>query len=301
VPGALFPASGRVSYRRRTRKSSPRHRSFLLTAVIRPNPRLAIYSATIAVVAVTAFVGLELSGQTGCRNPLESRPCTRVLFVGNSYTTVNDLPVMFAKLSRSGGHRVETGIAAVDGWSLADHAGSSATARALTLARWNTVVLQEQSQIPSVSRLRQDQMYPAARKLIAMVRTAGAEPLLFLTWARRDGWRENGLVDYTSMQSAIDDGYLGLAAEQLAGVAPVGYAWQTLLAQEATPGLWQSDGSHPTAKGTYLAACVFYAAIFHQSPQGLTYHGGLNGDEASRLQQIAATTVLSDPARWGLL
>lgn len=49
-----------------------------------------------------------------------------------------------------------------------------------------------------------------------------------------------------------------------------------------------------------MAACVFYATIFQESPKGLTYHSGLSDAEASKLQQIAAVTVLSDPANWGL-
>ena len=263
-------------------------------------PRLAVYLLATAVVAVAVFLGLELSARTGCGKLGDSAACTRVLFVGNSYTSVNDLPAMFAKLAASGGHPVETGIAAENGWSLADHAGSSVTATALASKKWNTVVLQEQSQIPSVNQLRQEQMYPAARRLVTEVRSAGAQPMFFLTWARRDGWPENGLVDYSSMQSAINDGYLAIAEEQHAAVAPVGYAWQTLLGQEASPGLWQDDGSHPTAKGTYLAACVFYATIFRESPKGLTYHGDLSDAEASKLQDVATTTVLGDPSRWRL-
>jgi len=162
--------------------------------------------------------------------------------------------------------------------------------------RRNVVVLQEQSQIPAIEQFRQAEMYPAARALVASVRQAGAEPMFFLTWAHRDGWPENGLVDYRTMQSAIDDAYLAIAGEQHAAIAPVGYAWQAVLAEEASPGLWQDDGSHPTAKGTYLAACVFYAAIFRESPVGLTYRGNLSEVEASKLQEVAAATVLSDPA-----
>jgi hypothetical protein len=143
-------------------------------------------------------------------------------------------------------------------------------------------------------------MYPAARTLVAMVRHAGARPMFFITRAHRDGWPEDGLADYSSMQGAIDDGYLAIAGEQHAAAAPVGYAWQTLFGQEASPGLWQDDGSHPTEKGTYLAACVFYAAIFQESPKGLTYHSDLSDDEASTLQQIAAATVLGGPVTWGL-
>ncbi len=254
----------------------------------------------MVAVALGLLLVLALSTRTGCWNPSDFAPCTRVLFIGNSYTSVNDLPATFAKLARSGGHKVEAGMATVDGSTLADHAASSATATALASAKWTIVVLQEQSQIPAVDQFRESEMYPAARTLVAMVRHAGARPMFFITWAHRDGWPADGLVDYGSMQSAIDEGYLAVAGEQHAAVAPVGYAWQTLLGQEASPGLWQDDGSHPTDKGTYLAACVFYAVIFQESPKGLTYHSDLSDAEASKLQQIAAATVLDDPAKWGL-
>ncbi len=262
--------------------------------------RLGISLATVAAVAVGLILVLGLSPQVGCGIPRTSASCTRVLFIGNSYTSVNDLPTMFAKLARSGGHRVETGTATKDGSTLADHAGSAGTTTALTSASWSLVVLQEQSQIPAVDQFRQTEMYPAARKLVAMVRRTGAQPIFFITWAHRDGWPEDGLADYRSMQSAIDDGYLTIAREQHAAVAPVGFAWQTLLGQEGNPGLWQDDGSHPTEKGTYLAACVFYATIFRESPKGLTYHSSLSDAEASTLQQVAAVTVLGDPVNWGL-
>jgi hypothetical protein len=102
------------------------------------------------------------------------------------------------------------------------------------------------------------------------------------------------------MQFKLDIGYLGIAEELSVPVAPVGYAW--LLARNQNPqlDLWQPDGSHPTEIGTYLAACVFYAVIFRQSPKGLTYLATLPTETAQFLQQIAATTVLDDPAQWNL-
>ncbi len=108
------------------------------------------------------------------------------------------------------------------------------------------------------------------------------------------------MLDYSSMQSAITDGYLAIADEQNAAVAPVGVAWQTLSSREASPSLWQADGSHPTTEGTYLAACVFYAAIFRQSPKGLSYHADLSDKEVATVQDIDSSTVLGDPSRWGL-
>ena len=58
-----------------------------------------------------------------------------------------------------------------------------------------------------------------------------------------------------------------LANQLIAPVAPVGYAWLTAWLQNPQLDLWQADGSHPTEQGTYLAACVFYAVLFRQSPE----------------------------------
>ena len=257
----------------------------------------------LLVAGLSAAVGLALLTlqlNSGCPTSERTPACTRILFIGNSYTTVNDLPSVFASLARSGGHRVQTGTAAVDGATLDDHAGSSTTAAKLGSASWDVVVLQEQSQIPSVAQFRETQMYPAARRLVGMIRNHGARPVFYLTWARRAGWPENGMPDYGSMQASIDEGYLAIAAEQQATIAPVGVAWSAMVNQPAPPVLWQDDGSHPTEAGTYLAACVFYATIFRESPRGLGYHSSLSADEAAKIQEAAAETVLGDPAKWPL-
>jgi hypothetical protein len=251
----------------------------------------------VGCLLLVSLVGCD-SAATGCTDA--QKTCTRVLFIGNSYTYVNDLPSMFAALARSGGHQVETGMAAEGGVTLADHVASTATQAKLGAGHWDIVVLQEQGQIPAIAQFRTDQMYPAARQLIRTIRLGGAKPMLYLTWGHRDGWPENGLPDYPRMQAALDDGYLTLAHELGAAVAPVGRAWATVVSQNARPGLWQDDGSHPTTAGTYLAATVFYAAIFDASPVGLAYDAGLPGDQATALRQVATDTVLTDLAHWGL-
>jgi len=247
--------------------------------------------------AIVTLGLLLLTVNAACPSQERDPACTRVLFIGNSYTTVNDLPGVFASLARSGGHRVETKSAAVDGWTLANHADSPATATALAASPWDIVVLQEQSQIPAVEEFRQAQMYPAARRLISSIRNRGARPLLYLTWGRRDGWPETGMPTFASMQSAIDDGYLAIAADQQVAIAPVGDAWAKMITGPRME-LWQEDGSHPSEAGTYLAACVFYATIFRESPKGLGYHGNLSAQVAARIQYVPAETVLADPAKW---
>ena len=229
-----------------------------------------------------------------CAPPGGDASPTRILFIGNSYTYVNDLPKMFANLSKSGGHRLEVGMEAKGGWTLEDHVKSAETLKTLGSSEWDFVVLQEQSQIPASDIFRKMGMYPAARTLVAQIREFGATPVLYLTPAHLDGWPAEGM-DYATMQAQINIGYWELARELDLLVAPAGMAWFNGREQNPVLSLWQADNSHPAKQGTYLTACVFYATIFHESPLGLKYRANLSKEIAETLQTIAANTVLQTP------
>lgn len=251
---------------------------------------VGIVSLVVACCALGCSAG-------GCTAQAGST-CTRVLFIGNSYTYENDLPNTFAQLARAAGHQVATDVVASGGATLADAVASSATSDKLQGSAWSYVVLQEQSEIPAIAQFREQQMYPAARSLVARIQAAGATPILFMTWAHRDGWPEDGLPDYASMQRQIDVAYVTIAQQLGVPEAPVGYAWSAAHRTDPTLALWQDDGSHPTTAGTYLAACVFYAAIFHQSPTGISWVDGLSGQSAQLLQATATTAVFSPAQAW---
>jgi hypothetical protein len=150
----------------------------------------------VALVIVVAFLTLSCSSTTACIRGSGPPSCLRILFVGNSYTYVNDLPGMFAQLAKAGGRRVETGMVAPGGWTLSAHAGSAETLSKLKSSKWDVVVLQEQSQVPAVEPARTQAMYPAGRLLVRQIKDVGATPIFFVTWARRDGWAEKGLPGY---------------------------------------------------------------------------------------------------------
>ena len=240
------------------------------------------------------------SAGAACDGPAAANPCSRVLFIGNSFTYENDLPATFTALAQSGGHRVVTAMLADGGATLADHVASADTAATLTGSRWDVVVLQEQSEIPSVAQFRQQQMYPAARSLVQQVEAVRARPMLFMTWAHQAGWPENGLPGFAAMQDQIDLGYRTIAVELGVPMAPVGPAWLELAHASPALSLFQADGVHPNAAGTYLAACVFYLTLFRQSPEGLAAPDGVPSDVALILQRAAAVTVLGNPAEWNL-
>jgi len=240
-------------------------------------------------ILVAACLGLGgwalLRGGTGCRFVAEGS-CQRVLFIGNSYTSVNDLPAVYAALVRSGGGAVETAMIAPGGAFLADHAASPEVAAAIAGTPWTDVVLQEQSQAPASPEARERGTIPAALTLVSGALQGRARPWLLETWAHRDGWPEMGM-DEASMQAALAQGYAEVGARVGAPVVPAGDAWQRALVEAPSIALWQPDGSHPTPAGTYLAACALYRALTGRSPVGLAETGGLPAEDAAALQRIA--------------
>ena len=240
----------------------------------------------ILFLAVTLTASLAGCGPVHCNDDPNDN-CLRVLFVGNSLTYVNDLPATFSELARSGGHKVEVAMVAAGGAALSDFVSSSELSETLATSQWDYVVLQEQSQLPSVEYWRVNDMYPAARILVRQVRENDAQPVFFETWARRNGFPENGMPDFESMQYEIDMGYQRIGNELNVPIAHVGMTWFRALQSNPDLRLWQSDGNHPSEMGTYLAACVFYVTFFNESPVGLTYRGSVPEGAASQLQEAA--------------
>jgi hypothetical protein len=241
--------------------------------------------------------GCLAAGAPTC--PADSTTCTRVLFLGNSYTFVNDLPTTFARLAASGGKQIEVAMVANGGETLAEHSASADSQAKIKAAHWSYVVLQEQSQTPATSG-GQAYMYPAARDLAHRVQAVGAVPIFFMTWAHRGGMPEAGMPSYESMQKSIDSAYQKIARELKVPVSPVGFVWYIAHHDHPEIALWNDDGSHPSAAGTYLAACVFYAAIFRQNPNGLSYRGDVDESVARTLQDEASRHVLDLSTEWGL-
>ena len=233
-------------------------------------------------------------------SPLQAQDDTlRVLFIGNSHTYMNDVPALFANLSQSGGHVVVTDMSAPGGYSLEQHTADATTLSKIAQGTWDYVVLQEQSQYPVIEYCRDSSMCPAARLLDSLIHFYSEQTALYMTWGWRDGGQHtiNGhsspvFRDYFHMQDSVTAAYIRIADELEALLLPAGNAWALAKTLDSALELWQIDGYHATLKGSYLAACVFYATFFHQSPQGLTYTGGLTQEDAEFLQYCADSTVL---------
>ena len=202
----------------------------------------------------------------------------RMLFIGNSFTTKNDLPTLLSAIAQAGkGITIESKVISAGGASLRRHWNAGA-ATTITSEQWDHVVFQEQTTLPVKNSNR---FHENVRKFVPAMKESGAKMVLFMTWARKKE-PEN--------QTLLTDSYNQIGKELEASVVPVGTAWQKLLAKLDKPVLHAEDGSHPTVAGSYLAACTFYATLFGGDPTKIeTDLGDLTDEERKLLQRGAMT------------
>jgi hypothetical protein len=181
----------------------------------------------------------------------------RILFVGNSFTARNNLPVLLAGLAEQRGITLEHRLIQAGGASLRQHLNAGTAAAALEAGGYDTVVLQEQSTLPGKNAKR---MHENVRDFHDIVTRAGAKTALYLTWAR---------LNQPDGQLAITNAYATIAAELGATLVPAGMVWDRFLRDHDRPVLYDVDGSHPALAGSYLAACVFLVALVQEDPRGI--------------------------------
>ena len=127
----------------------------------------------------------------------------------------------------------------------------------MTGNKWDYVVLQEHSR---GTFEHPDKFFEAGKKLCQLARQSGAVPVFYATWAyQRGGKMITGMgLDHDEMFRAIEVAYQKAAKDNAALIAPVGRAFYT----NADPdSLFDPDGSHPSPKGTQLAAEIIALVI----------------------------------------
>jgi hypothetical protein len=202
---------------------------------------------------------------------------TRVsaLFIGNSFTARNDVPGLIASMAAGQGHRLNSKLLSIGGASLKQHFNKGLALASIRSREFDTVVLQEQSTLPVKGPAR---MAENVRLFDGPIREAGAKMVLYLTWARRHA---------PESQAAITGAYTSIGRELGATVVPAGVAWERVLTEHPGIVLHDKDGSHPNLAGSYLAACVFFAVLFAESPVGTVAPATLDAGDAAVLQRAA--------------
>lgn len=229
-----------------------------------------------------------------------------ILFLGNSYTYVNNLPQLIHDLAITTNDTLVFDSYTPGGYTLQGHSTDPSALLKIAQQSWDYVVLQEQSQLPSFSPAQVAiDVFPYARKLDSLIHANDSctQTMFYMTWGRKYGDASNcpfypPVCTYMGMQQRLRESYLQMADSNMAWVSPVGAAFCNSILADSLVELYQGDFSHPSLNGSYLAACVFYARIFKKNPVGNSFTAGLPNTTAAFLQNIAKITVLDSIALW---
>lgn len=212
----------------------------------------------------------------------------RILFIGNSLTYWNDLPLIVQSLADSaGGESLAVMTVAFPDFNLEDHRAQGAAERAIALGGWEIVVLQ---QGPSSLPENRAQLRASVAVLNAGIRAVSAMPAFYSVWPQ-----SSRRADF---DAAIES--YRLAARDVNGLLfPVAAAWLAAWEDDPALALYSPDGLHPSIAGSYLAALVMYGVLYNRSPVGLPPRVRLaSGAElgvstalAARLQEAAAAVL----------
>jgi len=209
------------------------------------------------VLALVATIGLGCSLGEGIVDPV-SRPGRRILFIGNQFTFLYNMPLILEAMGDSADlNRLSVDMVAYADFNLRDHQLNGAAVGGINSGGWEYVVLQ---QGPSATDAARDQLRESTKGLSSLIKGVGARPALYMTWPA-----SNAQGDFPRVIESYT-----LAANDVGGLLfPVGVAWQAAMRRDNTIPLYLGDGVSPTTYGSYLAAAVMFAKIYNRTPVGL--------------------------------
>ncbi len=259
----------------------------------------------VGIAAGMVYGGVQLAGfynASAAPYPIAAMPPgapqINIFFIGNSYTSENDLPRLLRAIAADAQSPVdvETAEATAGGQRLVDSWGDDQARAVLASRHWDYVVLQEQSLMTMLSG-NQPVTQSGFSEWGQSIHAAGAMPVVFETWARQPGSAAyssadataNNLTDAATMQAQIDF-ILGDAGSSIGAIpVPVGDVWMRCEQQPGAPLLYEPDNSHPSLAGSYLAAMLFYRILTGHPPSSSNFvPDGLDPTAAQTLRNCAS-------------
>jgi len=207
----------------------------------------------------------------------------KVLFIGNSLMSYNNSPLMTQSIATANGdvltfdNYIHTGVGFKEYWNDVNPNPHSK----IQLGGWDYVVMNEFSNaaIKDPALIQSDTYdYAALFEHEISQYNPAAKMMLFMNWGYRDGYSQlvssvtggGDGVTYTSltMSNKIESVYRTMATANSTTISCIGAVWRAVQAAYPSYNLYlsASDGKHPNALGTYIAAMTTYVSVFRKDP-----------------------------------
>lgn len=208
-------------------------------------------------------------GAVWLKSPADGPNTHHILFIGNSFTSYNDMPAQVEDMARDGGKDVRVKMMAPGGYTLQNQWDDNNVLSMIDSRVWDAVVLQEQSQRFA---FRRDQVafdsfrYGEALANRIRQRSPKAHVSWYQTWGYKYGDADNcknlpEICSHDGMDRKIAENTSEIARLTRADVVGVGAAWKLYHKLHPEIELYDADGKHPSPMGSKLAAQMFYHAL----------------------------------------
>ena len=171
-----------------------------------------------------------------------------ILFIGNSHTYCNDLPLMVLQRATEEGFDCRVTMLAHPGWHLVQHAKEPDVLFNILYGQYDYVVLQEHAHPFGPDEAFRD----AALALNEKIRRAGSTPVIYECWAKK-GEPED--------QAHRDEVHERVAREINALLAPVGKEWWDYMHSRPDLEMYAADGENASPAGSEFAAKLIWETI----------------------------------------
>ena len=190
----------------------------------------------------------------------------KILFIGNSFTFYWNLPSLVESMAKERGITLDVYQSTAGGAALKDHwEGNRGLTSKNIIANndFRTIILQDHSTSPL---LKTDESKEYFSRFIKLINMNKSKVILYGTWT----YPANPLIGKSFIGVDPIQYVLKPIADQTnSKIAPVGTAFRLFQQKYPEIPIFTSDNKHPSAIGTYLAACVFFKMLTGESPLGL--------------------------------
>jgi len=244
---------------------------------------------TLLIFMVAGMAGEKLPST---KPVVEERPTMRVLFIGNSYTYHNNMPLIFENLAQhdpSSHFYIKTDMFVEGGARLLDLWNNPLKNDILTREKWDYVVLQPQS-LWAMTDMKFKNNDRALELWAKAIRSIGAKPVFFMTWPRHANSTDYRNPDLPFMGSPMQmyeniarrTAYLTKRHDLM--TVPIGDYWFYTTINNLDIPLYDADGSHPSIYGSSLTAMLLYTALVDKTLDDIKYKP--NAAKAAQYNEI---------------
>lgn len=174
----------------------------------------------------------------------------KILFVGNSLTYSNNLPLLVTQIANEQEINLSTELLAKSNYALIDHWDEGELQLKINSKSFDFIIVQ---QGPSSQKEGRKLLFDSIKKLNKICRQNKSQLAVFMVWPSKQ---------YYQTFDKVNKNHREVAEKYNTLLCPVGEIWKAHFDKTNDFDYYASDGFHPSLKGSQVAAKIIVKSLF---------------------------------------